>query len=179
MHPSKARHVPVGPQKSVDRSTSGRPAEAGPPGGRASVTYMKNTRTVKIEWGDCDPAGIVFYPRYFAMFDASTTALFEQALAMTKYQFLKRYNALGYPMLDTSARFLKPTRFGDSVVIETSVSRLGRSSFDMAHRLTKDGELAVECTETRVWATRDPDDADRIRSQAIPDEIVRRMSAIR
>jgi 4-hydroxybenzoyl-CoA thioesterase len=139
------------------------------------MAFMSNARTVKIEWGDCDPAGIVFYPRYFAMFDASTTALFEAALGMTKYQFLKRFQAVGYPMLETAARFLVPTRFGDSVVIETSLSKLGRSSFDVTHRLTKDGELAVECTEKRVWVTRDPDDAERIRSQAIPEEIVSRL----
>ena len=141
------------------------------------MAYMTNTRDVKIEWGDCDPAGIVFYPRYFAMFDASTTALFERALGMTKYQFLKRYDVLGYPMLDTAARFVKPTRFGDSVVIETSIAKLGRSSFEVVHRLTKDGELAVECTERRVWVTRDPDDAERIRSRAIPDEVVARLSS--
>ena len=141
------------------------------------MAFMTNARTVKIEWGDCDPAGIVFYPRYFAMFDASTTALFERALGMTKYQFLKRYQAVGYPMLETAARFLTPTRFGDSVVIETSLSKLGRSSFDVIHRLTKDGELAVECTEKRVWVTRDPDDAERIKSQAIPEEIVDRLRA--
>ena len=141
------------------------------------MAFMTNARTVKIEWGDCDPAGIVFYPRYFAMFDASTTALFERALGMTKYQFLKRYQAVGYPMLETAARFLTPTRFGDSVVIETSLSKLGRSSFDVMHRLTKDGELAVECTEKRVWVTRDPDDAERIKSQAIPEEIVDRLRA--
>ena len=141
------------------------------------MAFMTNARTVKIEWGDCDPAGIVFYPRYFAMFDASTTALFERALGMTKYQFLKRYQAVGYPMLETAARFLTPTRFGDSVVIETSLSKLGRSSFDVTHRLTKDGELAVECTEKRVWVTRDPDDAERIKSQAIPGEIVDRLRA--
>ena len=141
------------------------------------MAFMTNARTVKIEWGDCDPAGIVFYPRYFAMFDASTTALFERALGMTKYQFLKRYQAVGYPMLETAARFLTPTRFGDSVVIETSLSKLGRSSFDVIHRLTKDGELAVECTEKRVWVTRDPDDAERIKSQAIPEEIAIRLRA--
>lgn len=141
------------------------------------MAYMTNARDVKIEWGDCDPAGIVFYPRYFAIFDASTTALFERALGMTKYQFLKRYDALGYPMLDTAARFVRPTRFGDNVVIETSIAKLGRSSFEVAHRLTKDGELAVECTEKRVWVTRDPDDAERIRSQAIPDEVVARLSS--
>ena len=43
-----------------------------------------NIRQVEIEWGDCDAAGIVFYPRYFAMFDASTAYLFEKATGMKK-----------------------------------------------------------------------------------------------
>lgn len=140
------------------------------------MAFLTNARTVKIEWGDCDPAGIVFYPRYFAMFDASTTGLFERALGMTKYQFLKRHDAVGYPMLETAARFLRPARFGDNVVIETTITKLGRSSFEVAHRLSKDGELAVECTEKRVWVTRDPEDADRIKSQPLPDEIIRRLT---
>ena len=40
---------------------------------------LVNHRNVTIQWGDCDPAGIVFYPRYFEMFDASTAALFARA----------------------------------------------------------------------------------------------------
>ena len=82
------------------------------------LTYTRNAR---IEWGDCDPAGIVFFPRYFAMFDSCTTALFSQALGMSKYQFTRHYDFQGYPMVDTRARFLKPTKFGDDVVIETTV----------------------------------------------------------
>ena len=82
---------------------------------------LTNRRDVRIVWGDCDPAGIVFYPRYFEMFDTSTTALFERALGMTKFQFVKAYNSVGYPMVDTRARFLLPTRYGDDVVIETAI----------------------------------------------------------
>ncbi len=48
-----------------------------------------NRRTVRIEWGDCDPAGIVFYPRYFAMFDHSTVLLIERALGMSKHAALR------------------------------------------------------------------------------------------
>ncbi len=92
---------------------------------------LTNRRDVRIVWGDCDPAGIVFYPRYFEMFDTSTTALFERALGMTKFQFVKAYNSVGYPMVDTRARFLLPTRYGDDVVIETTVTEIRRSSFDM------------------------------------------------
>ena len=138
---------------------------------------FSNRRTVRIEWGDCDPAGIMFYPRYFEMFDASTTALFERALGMTKYQFTNAYGAVGYPMVDTRARFLIPARFGDDVIIETTVAEFRRSSFDVRHRILKDGKLAVEGSETRVWAVRDKADPSRIKSQPIPRDIIARFEA--
>jgi 4-hydroxybenzoyl-CoA thioesterase len=133
---------------------------------------LTNSRTVRIEWGDCDPAGIVFHPRFFAMFDASTTALFERALGMTKYRFLRHYGVIGYPMVDTRARFLSPAKFGDDVVIESTVKEFRRSSFDVEHRLTNGGALAVEGFETRVWAARDPADPARIQSAPIPAEVI-------
>jgi 4-hydroxybenzoyl-CoA thioesterase len=133
-----------------------------------------NTRAVRIEWGDCDPAGIVYYPRYFEMFDTSTTALFERATGMTKYQMLKAYDFVGYPMVDTRARFVIPNRFGDDVTIETTIKEFRRSSFDVHHRLLKNGELSVEGFETRVWVGRDPADASKIKSQAIPGEVLAR-----
>ena len=135
------------------------------------MTLLTNTRSIQIEWGHCDPAGIVFYPRYFEMFDASTTALFMQALGMTKYEYLKAYDFIGYPMVDTRARFLKPARFGDVVEIATSIA-FGTASFSVEHKLSKDGELAVEGFEKRVWAVRDPADPSRIRSHPIPREVI-------
>jgi 4-hydroxybenzoyl-CoA thioesterase len=138
---------------------------------------LTNRRDVRIVWGDCDPAGIVFYPRYFEMFDTSTTALFERALGMTKYQFVKAYESVGYPMVDTRARFLLPTRYGDDVVIETTITEIRRSSFDIRHRLMKDGELAVEGFETRVWVERDPADPDKIKAKPLPPDMVVKLSA--
>jgi 4-hydroxybenzoyl-CoA thioesterase len=138
---------------------------------------LKDSRSVRIEWGDCDPAGIVYFPRYFAIFDASTTALFEHALGMTKYQFVKHYRCLGYPMVDVRARFFTPTRYGDDVVIESAVSEIKRSSFSIEHRLFKDGKLAAEGFETRVWVARDPGEPDKITSIPIPAEVVERLSA--
>jgi 4-hydroxybenzoyl-CoA thioesterase len=132
------------------------------------LTYTRKTR---IEWGDCDPAGIVFYPRYFALFDSCTTALFSEALGMSKYQFTRHYKFTGYPMVDTRARFFKATKYGDDVVVETTVTEFRRSSFDVRHRLLLDGELAVECHDTRVWADRDPDNPEKIKSKPIPDEV--------
>jgi 4-hydroxybenzoyl-CoA thioesterase len=136
-----------------------------------------NTRTLRIEWGDCDPAGIVFYPRYFAMFDHSTTLLIERTLGMSKHQLYEAYEFAGYPMIETRARFLLPTRFGDDVIIETCLTAVGRSSFDLRHRLSKDGELAVEGFETRVWTVHDPARPGRLKAEPIPAQLVARLTA--
>jgi 4-hydroxybenzoyl-CoA thioesterase len=135
---------------------------------------LTNRRTVRITWGVCDPAGIVYYPRYFEMFDDSMTALFERALGMTKYQFLKEYDFAGYPMVDTRAKFSIPNRFGDDVEIETTVSEFRRSSFDIQHRLLKNEALSIECTETRVWVGRDPADPSKIKAVPIPQAVIDR-----
>jgi 4-hydroxybenzoyl-CoA thioesterase len=137
---------------------------------------LVNTRTVRIEWGDCDPAGIIYYPRYFQIFDNATAGLFERALGMTKPNYMAKFDCIGFPMVDTRARFITPTRFGDDVTVETTVMALRRSSFDIQHRLSLDGTLAAEGFETRVWAGRDPADPAKIRSKPIPDEVIEKLS---
>ena len=56
-----------------------------------------NRREVQIQWGDCDPANIVYYPRYFAMFDDSTSTLFEVA-GFSKQDLVHKYGLVGIPM---------------------------------------------------------------------------------
>ena len=140
------------------------------------MAMLTITRTVRIEWGQCDPAGIVFYPRYFEIFDAGTILLIEQAGGMKKFQLLKAFDFAGFPMVDIRARYLRPTRYGDDVVIETAATEIRHSSFDIHHRLSKDGELAVECFETRVWVGHDPKDPEQIKSKPMPAEIVQRLT---
>lgn len=135
-----------------------------------------NARDLTIEWGQCDPAGIVFYPRYFEMFDASTAALFAAALGMTKREMVARFDAVGFPMVDTRAKFHIPSAYGDKVRIESAVTDLRRSSFNVAHRILRGDALAVEGFETRVWVGRHPGDPARIKAQPIPDEVVAALS---
>ena len=65
---------------------------------------LSNRKEIHVEWGDCDPAGIVYYPRFFEYFDACTNALFEKA-GLRKAETLKTYGLLGIPMIDTRAQF--------------------------------------------------------------------------
>ena len=136
---------------------------------------LRNVRTTRIEWCDCDPAGIIFYPRYFEIFDTSTTALIERVLGMNKFAYLKAYDFAGHPVVETRARFRQPTRFGDDISIETKLVECGESTLKLEHRISKGGTLAVEGFETRVWAKRDAGDPGRIKKQPIPAEVVARL----
>jgi 4-hydroxybenzoyl-CoA thioesterase len=138
---------------------------------------LTSTRRTRIEWCDCDPAGIIFYPRYFEMFDTSTTVLIERALGMNKIAYLAAYAFAGHPVVETRARFRVPTRYGDEVEIDTALIECGRSSFKLEHRLSKAGALAVEASETRVWVTRSADDPKRLKSHPIPPEVLARFTA--
>jgi 4-hydroxybenzoyl-CoA thioesterase len=137
---------------------------------------LSNSRTTRIEWHQCDPAGIIFYPRYFEIFEAATTALLERALGMNKIAYLRAYGFAGHPVVEARARFRIPTRFGDDVAIETRLAACGHSSFQIEHRLSKAGALAVESFETRVWAVHDAGDPRRLRSQAIPADVMARFA---
>ncbi len=135
---------------------------------------LTNTRTVRIEWGDCDPAGIIYYPNYFRIFDASTAMLFEAALGMTKFQMFKELEFTGWPLVRTQARFVKPTRFGDDVTVESAI-KFGRSSFEIEHKLSLEGELCAECSEKRVWTVRDAD--GHLKSHPVPEIVLAKFKA--
>jgi 4-hydroxybenzoyl-CoA thioesterase len=143
------------------------------PGGPGSdhASHFSNTRAVRIDWGDCDPAGIIFYPRYFDIFDGSTSALFERALGLTKIELLKAYHFSGFPLVHTQARFLQPTRFGDDVMVESKI-KFGHTSFEVDHRLSLKGVTCVECVEKRVWVVREQD--GRLKPQRVPEEVIRK-----
>ncbi|GJE03969.1 MULTISPECIES: acyl-CoA thioesterase [Methylobacterium] len=133
------------------------------------------TRSLTIEWGHCDPAGIVFNPRFFEFFDWSTALLCEAATGLPKPAMLAAYDLIGIPLVETGARFLRPSRYGDRVEIVSTVVEVGRSSFAVRHRLHNAGELAVEGRERRVWAGRHPDEAGRMKAAPIPEDLARRL----
>jgi 4-hydroxybenzoyl-CoA thioesterase len=137
---------------------------------------LTNRRTLRIEWGQCDPAGIVFYPQYFIIFDTSTGWLFERT-GLSPSAMRRKYGIVGMPIIEVGARFVRPCRFDDEVIVESEVGEWGRSSFTVLHRILKDGELALDGLEKRVWAAPHPDQPGAIKAQAVPIEIIERLSS--
>jgi 4-hydroxybenzoyl-CoA thioesterase len=132
-------------------------------------------KNIRIEWGDCDPAQIVYFPRYFAYFDACTTALFLKA-GLPKRKMLKDYRIIGIPLVDVRASFMAPSRVSDVVVVESEITEWRRSSFCIQHKLFNKKVLAVECSEIRVWAGVSATDAEKIEGKPVPPEVIARFS---
>jgi 4-hydroxybenzoyl-CoA thioesterase len=132
-------------------------------------------RRITVEWGNCDPMRIVFYPNYFTWFDEQTLAMFaDRGLPLAKIQ--QELGLLGLPLVDARASFRSPASFGDTLEAETAVAEWGRTSFRVRHLFAKDGRSVVEGEETRIWAGPDPADPTRIRPTAIPDVVKARFA---
>lgn len=138
------------------------------------MTGFVNRRQFTIEWSHCDPAGIVFNSRFFEYFDWGTWSLFETALGVRPPELAAAFGIDSLPLVDASARFIAPARFGDRVELVSQIAVFRRSSFDVGHQLFVRGELAVEGRETRVWAGRNPADPSKLKSQPIPAEVIQR-----
>jgi 4-hydroxybenzoyl-CoA thioesterase len=131
-------------------------------------------RQMTIEWGHCDPAGIAFNSRFFEFFDQSTWLLFDAVLGVKPHDLCATYNIVGIPLVDARANFLIPAKFGDLIEIASCVEEFRRSSFDVIHRISIDGKLAVEGSETRVWAVHAANAPEQITAVAIPPEVIAR-----
>ncbi len=134
-----------------------------------------NRRSLRIAWGQCDPAGIVFYPQFLMLFDAGTGELFAQT-GLSASKMRQKYGIIGMPLVEQGARFLLPCRFDEEIVLESSVEDWGRTSFTVRHRVLKADELAVDGFEKRVWAAADPERPGKIKPQPIPAEIIAALS---
>jgi 4-hydroxybenzoyl-CoA thioesterase len=88
-------------------------------------------RPFKVMFQHCDPAGIVFYPRYFEMINATVEDWFEEALGCS-FADMHGSRGIGIPAATVSARFLRPSRLGETLDVRLAVARLGRTAMDLA-----------------------------------------------
>lgn len=130
---------------------------------------LQNFHTVRVEFGDCDPTGMVFHPRYFAWFDASFHALMRSA--GTSLQAMQAdFGIHGIPLVESHVRFHHPSGVGDLIDIKTAVTSVHRCMFNISHHIHKQGILIVQTSETRAWTVLDPDH-QTVRAHPIPDQV--------
>jgi 4-hydroxybenzoyl-CoA thioesterase len=122
---------------------------------------------IQIRWGDCDPAGIVYFPRFFERFHDAMEHWFGAALGVP-YDSLIMTRRLGLPSVHTEADFRAPCRFGDRLVVELRVPKLGRTSIELAYRVMAPGEAGPRLTGKTVCALMDLDPTRSTHARAVP-----------
>jgi 4-hydroxybenzoyl-CoA thioesterase len=137
-----------------------------------TATPLTIRHEVTVEWGDCDPAGIVYYPAYFRWSDQATARLFIKA-GLVRDDLSSGQWREGPPLVKAECSFKRPSQPGEKLVVETRVSRFGNSSFSISHFFRDaSGEIAAEGGETRIWARKDGDKST-LKAVPIPENVRR------
>ncbi len=121
----------------------------------------------RVAWFDCDPAGIIFYPRVLAYMNEAVHAYLEQA--GFSLEALNRRGIIGVPMVSLNVEYRKVLKLGDRARVETVITKIGTSSIRFTHRVFVDADLMVEATEVRVHAGRNS--AGEIAAMPVPDDL--------
>lgn len=106
-----------------------------------------------VAWGECDPAGIVFYPTYFKWADFGMHKLMDAAGVGQRVQGVK-FGMVGASLVSATCDFRRPVSFGDRITHRVRVVEWRERSFRATHIFTCDGEIAAEAQETRVCLAR-------------------------
>lgn len=134
---------------------------------------LRNKIDITVEWGDCDPAGIIFYPNYFRWFNQGAHALFGAA-GMPFHEMIVKQKIAGVPMLDTQATFKAPVRFGDTVTLTSWIEEWRNKSFTVRHEVHKNGQLCAEGRDVRAWVVYDGAAENGMRAAPVPEEVKQR-----
>lgn len=118
-----------------------------------------------IRFGDCDPAGIVYFPRYFDFFHQAMETWFPARLGFGYDEFV-RVRKLGFPAVHSEADFERPSRFGERVEIHLRVTKLGRSSIGFGYEVH--GPEGRRATGRSVCVVMDLDPSSPGHGTAVP-----------
>ena len=108
------------------------------------------TRPHRIHFSECDPAGIVFYPQYFVLFNDLMEAWVDSLLP-DGFAGLIGTRRVGLPTVRLEVDFKAVSRMGDDVTLRLQVQRVGSASITL--RLScegTDGSLRMQALQTVV-----------------------------
>jgi 4-hydroxybenzoyl-CoA thioesterase len=126
---------------------------------------------VKVEFGDCDPAKIVWFPNFFRWIDAASRHFFIQCGVPPWTETEQTLGIIGTPLVDTKAKFIATATYGDELHFHAAITEWRTKSFVQTYRVVKDGQVIMECEEVRIFAGRREDGG--IRALPIPEGIRR------
>lgn len=118
-----------------------------------------------VRFSHCDPAGIVFYPQYFIMFNGLVEDWFNQGLGLDYAGYITEHR-LGFPTVSLNCEFVAPSKIGEVITLALKLEKLGRSSLGLAIDCAYRGELRLRCKNVLVAM-----DLDSRRAVPVPDDL--------
>lgn len=110
---------------------------------------MAYHRQSRIEFNHCDPAGIVFYPRYYEMVNSVIENFFRDEIDWPFEAMMAQ--GIGVPTARIETDFRAPSRLGDLLDWELVVTKLGRASATFRITALSAGAARIEVIQTLVW----------------------------
>ncbi len=101
----------------------------------------------KVLFRHCDPAGIVYSPRYFEMVNDCVEVFFDEVLGAP---FEEVDRAGGVPTAQINTKFLAPSRHSDDLTLALSAERIGTTSFTYTLGTRSGDETRFECKATII-----------------------------
>jgi 4-hydroxybenzoyl-CoA thioesterase len=126
---------------------------------------------VEVMFGDCDPAGIVFFPNFSKWMDSSSLNFFVKCGVPTWRELVKTTGIIGTPLLEINTKFMRPATYGETLHIHTSVLEWREKVFIQKHVVMRGEDVLCEGTEVRAFCVRLADNPDRIKSIPVPADI--------
>jgi len=126
---------------------------------------------VKVQFGDCDPAGIVFFPNFSRWMDEASLEFFMACGVPPWRELVKTRGIVGTPLLEIHTKFMKTATYGETIEVHTTVEEWSRKTFRHRHVVKRGDTVLCEGTEVRAFVERDPADPSRIRAIAVPEDI--------
>ena len=127
---------------------------------------------VEVRFRHCDPAGIVFYPRYFEMINDFVEEWFDKGMGLP-FHALHGERHIGTPTASVQCDFSAPSRWHERLRQVLEVQRIGGASFKVLVKFEgPDGQLRLAATLTIVTV-----DLRTMKSMPLPADLRERMQA--
>jgi 4-hydroxybenzoyl-CoA thioesterase len=126
---------------------------------------------VNVQFGDCDPAGIVFFPNFSRWMDEASLAFFMACGVPPWRELVKTRGIIGTPLLEIHTKFMRPATYGETIEVHTTVEEWAAKTFRHRHTVKRGDTVLCEGTEVRAFCIRDPENPDRIKAIPVPEDI--------
>lgn len=118
-----------------------------------------------VRFSHCDPAGIVFYPQYFIMFNGLMEDWFNLGLGVNYAKYITEHR-LGFPIVSLECKFVSPSTIGENITFGLSLDHIGKSSLKFKVECSHKGQVRLQASKVLVAM-----DLDKGCAVPLPDEL--------